>query len=146
MQLARASRLFTISGVFFVLALSGAATLLGQDENRRTRVPLIGQVSGGSHRQAFSGIVQKVDIKRKLLLVETVEGGSTEYFPVKKNFRVSFPSGKKIKLSKLSSGTNVIVYFRVNNDDRRIVTDIFVLESKDGDQAEEDAKERSSPS
>src|SRR5262245_20283371 len=84
MQLARPSRLFSIGGLIAVIVLNGAIALRAQDEQRRTKVPLIGKVTGGSNRQAFSGKVQKVDIKRKLLVVDTVEGSSTEYFPVKK--------------------------------------------------------------
>lgn len=145
MQQARASRLFSISGLFLVLVLSGTVALQAQDEHRRTKVPLIGRVTGGSNRQAFSGKIQKVDIQRKLLIVDTVEGSSTEYFPVKKDFRVSVPNGKKIKLSELASGTHIIVYFNVN-EDRRVVTDILVLGSADGGNVDGESKKKTSPS
>ena len=145
MQQKQVFRAASLSGIFLSLVLGGTSVLQGQEENRSTRVPLIGNVSGGSHRQAFSGIVQKMDVKRKLLLVETVEGGITEYFPVKKDFRVSMASGKKIKASELSSGTNVIVYFEVN-EARRTVTDILVLGTMGGEQSDEKAKKPSSPS
>ena len=97
-----------------------------QDEQRRTKVPLIGKIGGGSNRQAFSGKVQSVDLKRNLLMVGTVEGDHTEYFPVKKNVPVSSAAGEKMKVAELAPGTNVIVYYEVK-DDRRTVSEILVL-------------------
>ncbi len=128
-----------------VCLLSAANSIQAQDEHRRTKVPLIGKVGGGSNRQAFSGKVQSVDIKRKLLMVNTVEGEATEYFPVKGDFRVSTAGGKKMKLSEVAPGTNVIVYFRVS-EDRREVTDILVLGSKDPEKTKEETKKPSAPS
>jgi len=104
-----------------------------QDE-RRTKVPIIGKIGGGSNRQAFSGKFQSVDLKRKLLMVDTVEGGSTEYFPVKKNVPVSTARGEKLKVNELKPGTTVIVYYEVR-DDRRTVTEIVVLSTGGGEEA-----------
>ncbi len=144
MRLTRTSSRLGVSSLLVCL-LCAVNAVQAQDEHRRTKVPLIGKIGGGANRQAFSGIVKSVDIKRKLLLVDTVEGGITEYFPVKKDFQVSTAGGKRIKLSEVAPGTNVIVYFSVSND-RREVTDILVLGSKDRDKTQEEAKKPSSPS
>jgi hypothetical protein len=127
-----------------VLAL-GLATITGmisahaQDE-RRTRVPVLGKIAGGPSRQAFSGKVQSVDLKRNLLKVDTVEGGVTEIFPVKKGTPVSMADGGKIKLKDLAPGTSVIVYYEQGKD-RRSVTEIVVLAASAG----EDKKKKSPP-
>jgi hypothetical protein len=105
-----------------------------QDEQRRTKVPLIGKISGGSNRQAFSGKVQSVDLKRKLLMVGAVEGSHTEYFPVKKNVPVSSAGGEKMKVEHLAPGTNIIVYYEVK-EDRRSVSEILVLGAADKSEA-----------
>lgn len=110
-----------------------------QDE-RRTRVPALGKIAGGPSRQAFSGKVQSVDLKRNLLKVDTVEGGVTEIFPVKKNTPVSMAGGGKIKVNELAPGTSVIIYYEQGRD-RRSVTEIVVLAASAG----EDRKKKSPP-
>ena len=90
----------------------------------RTRAP--SKISGGTSRQAFSGKVQSLDLKRNLLNVDTVEGGVTEIFPVKKGVTVSTAYGGKLKLTQLSPGTNVIVYYEQKGG-RRTVSEIVVL-------------------
>ena len=120
-------------------AITGIISADAQDE-RRTRVPALGKIAGGPSRQAFSGKVQSVDLKRSLLKVETVEGGVTEIFPVKKNTPVSMADGGKIKLKDLAPGTSVIIYYEQGND-RRSVTEIVVLAASAG----EDRKKKSPP-
>lgn len=122
--------------VFLIAYLSTpfVAPAQAQDEQRRTKVPLIGKIAGGSNRQAFSGKVQSVDLKRKLLIVDAVEGSHTEYFPVKKNVAVSSAAGEKMKVGELAPGTNVIVYFEVK-DDRRSISEILVLGAADKPEA-----------
>ena len=127
-----------------LFVISAMPTARGQDEQRRTKVPLIGKIAGGSNRQAFSGKVQSVDTKRKLLIVDAVEGSHTEFFPVKGNFEAKEPGGKKIRVSELTPGTNIIIYYEVK-DDRRSVTDILVLGSKSPEK-ETEAKKPASPS
>lgn len=122
------------------LTLSAVPAVRAQDEQRRTKVPLIGKIGGGSNRQAFSGKVQAVDPKRKLLVVDAVEGSHTEYFPVKGNFEVTAPGGRKTRVSELTPGTNIIIYYEVKND-RRSVTSILVL----GSQAPEKETEAKKP-
>lgn len=111
----------------------------GQDE-RRTKVPVIGKIAGGSSRQAFSGKVQSVDLKRNLLMIETVEGRATEFFPIKKNVPVETASGERLKVKELAPGTNVIVYYEVK-EDRRSVSEIMVL-GPGGEEKATDAKDK----
>ena len=140
----RSYQRFALWVLIACLALSGLTAARAQDEHRRTKVPLIGKVSGGMNREAFSGKVQSFDTKRNLLLVETVEGAHTEYFPVKKNFEVTTASGGKMRASELQPGTNVIVYYQVK-DDRRSVSDILILGSKEREK-EEGPKKPTAPS
>ena len=99
----------------------------GQEE-RRTRVPVVGKVAGGATREAFTGNVQSLALERKLLKVNTVEGNVTEIFPVKKSVSVSMPTGQRIKLGELKAGMSVLIYYEQRKDKRR-VTEIVVLAS-----------------
>jgi hypothetical protein len=134
--------------VLTFLGLAVARPARAQDE-RRSKVPVIGKIAGGSSRQAFSGKVQSVDLKRKLLTVGTVEGSSTEFFPVKKNVAVATAAGEKLKVQELLPGTNIIVYYEVK-DDRRSVSEIMVLgpggEEKATDAKDKDTKKPAPPS
>jgi hypothetical protein len=130
--------------LFVFLAVSTVPGMRAQDEQRSTKVPLIGKVGGGLGRQAFSGKVQSVDTKRKLLTLEAVEGSYTEFFPVKGDFEVSAPGGKKGRVKELKPGTNVIVYYVMKND-RREVTDILVLGAHEPEK-EPETKKPDSPS
>lgn len=131
MRAIRPLRPFGFWVLIVFLTLSAVPAVRAQDEQRRTKVPLIGKIGGGSNRQAFSGKVQAVDPKRKLLVVDAVEGSHTEYFPVKGNFEVTAPGGRKTRVSELTPGTNIIIYYEVKND-RRSVTSILVLGSQIG--------------
>ena len=97
-----------------------------QQEEPMGRIPVPSKKTmGGAHR-AFSGKVETLDLKRKVLIVGTVEGGATEIFPIKKGISVSGAKGKKLKIEELSPGTNVIVYYDFR-DGRRTVNEIMVL-------------------
>ncbi len=125
--------------------LATVAAIRAQDE-RRTRVPVLGKIGGGTTHQAFSGKVQSVDLKRNLLKVDTVEGSSTEFFPIKKNVEVSTAGGDKIKVQDLAPGTTIIVYYD-QKEDRRTVSQIVVL-SSGGEEKEgkvEKEKKKSPP-
>jgi hypothetical protein len=125
---ARTARWFRPLAVFLLCGLTTAVVTVparGQGE-RRSRVPVLGKIAGGTERLAFSGRLQSVDLKRNLLKVETVEGGVTEIFPVKKGMTASMAQGKKIKLQELPPGTTIIVYYEQKRD-RRAVTEIVVL-------------------
>lgn len=95
-------------------------------EQRRRKVPVLDKITSGPSRQAFSGKVQSLDLERNLLNVNTVQGGNTEIFPVKKGVRVALADGGKLKLTALTPGTNVIIYYEQKGD-RRTVKEIVVL-------------------
>ena len=126
-----------------LLILATAAAIRAQDE-RRTRLPVLGKISGGSSHQAFSGKVQSVDMKRNLLKVDTVEGKATEFFPIKKNVPVSTASGDKMKVQDLVPGTTIIVYYD-QKEDRRTVSEIIVLSSGGEANDGKAEKEKKSP-
>ncbi len=108
-----------------LLMISGAASLSAQEE-RKHKVPIVDKISSGQSRQAFSGKVQSLDLERKLLNVDTVQGGNTEIFPVTKGVRVATANGGKLKLKALAPGTNVLIYYEQKGD-RRTVREIIVL-------------------
>jgi hypothetical protein len=125
--------------VLTFLGLALARPARAQDE-RRSKVPVIGKIAGGSSHQAFSGKVKSVDLKRELLSVGTVEGGATEFFPIKKNVPVQSADGTKLKVKELTPGTNIIVYYDVK-EDRRSVSEIMVLGALGGEEKSSDSKE-----
>jgi len=144
MRAIHAFRTFKIWILIVFLTLSVGPTVRAQDEQRSTKVPLIGKVGGGTNRQAYSGKVQTVDPKRKLLVIDSVEGSHTEFFPVKGDFEVTVPGGKKTRVSELMPGTNIIIYYQVKND-RREVTAILILGSHTPEK-EPEAKKPGPPS
>ncbi len=97
----------------------------GQDTHK-SKVPGIDKITSGSSRLAFNGNVLTLDEKHELLSVNTVQGGTTEVFPVKKGVRVSAANGAKLKLDTLKPGTNVLVYYE-QKAEKRTVTEIIVL-------------------
>jgi len=113
-------------------------------ERRRLKVPVLGKIAGGSTRSAFSGKLQSVDRQRNLIHISTVEGGGTEIFQIKKDVRVSAADGTELKISDLSGGLNVIVYFEKKGDRRR-AKDIVVLGAAPAEE-EKEAKKSPSPS
>jgi len=123
-----------------ILVLAPAAAIRAQDE-RRTRVPVLGKITGGSSHQAFSGKVQDVDMKRNLLKVDTVEGGATEFFPLRKNIPVSTASGERLRVQDLTPGNNILVYYD-QKEDRRTVSQIIVLSSRGEDKEGKGEKEK----
>jgi hypothetical protein len=117
------------------LLLIAARPVLAQEEDHRSKVPVVGKITGGINRQAFTGKVKSLDLKRHLLTVNTVEGESTEFFPVKKNFPVTSAAGERIGIKELIPGTTIIVYFDVRGD-RRNVTGITVLDTASSGKGE----------
>jgi hypothetical protein len=117
-----------LSGSLFLIA---ARPVWAQQEDHRSKVPVVGKITGGSNRQAFTGKVRSLDLKRNLLVVNTVEGDSTEFFPLKKGIPVSSAGGGRIRIKALTPGTTIIVYFDVR-EDRRTVTEITVLDTASG--------------
>lgn len=113
------------SALAFALMLCAIAAFAGQEERKR-KVPVIDKIASGSNQQAFSGTVQSLDMKREVLNVNTVQGGNTEIFPIRKGIHVSSAGGEKLKLATLTPGTNILIYYEQKGD-RRTVKDIVVL-------------------
>ena len=95
------------------------------------KLPVIDKIASAAEHQAFSGTVQSLDEKHNILNVNSVEGGATEIFPVKKTTPVYTTDGYRRKPSNLTPGTNVIVYFELHADHRTVKRiEILAGESK----------------
>lgn len=123
----------TLVAVLIVVHWVSAPPSVCAQEERRSRVPVVGKMAGETSRQAFSGKVRSVDLKRNLLEVNTVEGGATEFFPLKKNVTISMVGGKRIRPQELMPGTSVIVYYEERKE-QRTVTEIVVLSASGTDE------------
>ncbi len=110
------------------IALLFTGTVLHGQDARKRKVPVVSKVISGSSHQAFSGKVESLDLERKLLNVNTVEGGNVEIFPFNKGVRVNTADGEKLQLHDLKPGTNVIIYYEQKGD-RRMAKQIVVLTS-----------------
>jgi hypothetical protein len=95
-------------------------------QEKAKKLPGLDKITSGPSQQAFSGIVSSVDLKRKILNVGTVQGGVTEIFPIKREVHVVTADGDRLKLSSLTPGTNVIIYYE-QRADRRNVKQIVIL-------------------
>ena len=111
-----------------VLAAACLVSVYAGQEERKRKVPVLDKLNSGLSQQAFTGIVQSLDIGHSLLNVNGVQGGATEIFPVKKTLHVAAADGSRLKLETLRPGTNVLIYFEQRGD-KRTVKDIVVLGS-----------------
>lgn len=102
----------------FVLLLTVA--LAPAQDSSKEKLPIIDKLTSEASHQAFSGIVQSLDEKHNILNVNSVEGGATEVFPVKKSTLVLTPGGDRLKPADLTPGTNVIVYFELHAEHRTV--------------------------
>ena len=122
----------TVRGRYLLLFL--ALTLLAwplrsglraQEEHKK--VPVIDKItSGAATQQEFVGIVKSVDFESEVLNIDSINGKSTEIFPLKKKVHVVTADGDKLKLATLKPGTNVLVCFDQKGD-RRTITRVVVL-------------------
>jgi len=109
-----------------LLALVQAAPLSAQQH--KSKIPIVGKISPFPGRQAYSGTVQYLDMKQKVLNVNSLHGKDTEIFPVKKDIHVKSLNGKKLELEALTPGTSVLIYYKEKGGERE-VENIIVLES-----------------
>lgn len=114
-----------VAGVLLVAALFAFGVSPAHAQKKRSKVPVIGKMGGGSS-QAFSGKFMSIDFERNLLKVNTVQGNHTEIFQVKKDVSVYTAGGDKLKPKELTPGTDVLVYFELK-DERRMAKEIVVL-------------------
>ena len=115
--------------IAIVLIISGALSFgisPAHAQKKRSKVPVIGKLSNGGSAQAFSGKLESLDKEHSLLKVNTVQGGHTEIFQVKKGVPVYTAGGDKLNLGELTPGSDVLVYFELK-DERRMVKEIVVL-------------------
>lgn len=107
-----------------------ACTGLAQQEGK-PKLPGIDKIIAANEHLAFTGTIKLVDEKHNTLSVNSVEGGDTEFFPIKHGTRVETSDGFRKKLEVLSPGTRVIVYYD-QHADHRVVTriELFASESK----------------
>ncbi len=117
--------------VFLAPLLLLAVVLTSAQDHSKNKLPVIDKITSSASHQAFSGIVQSLDEKRNILNVNSVEGGATEIFPVKKSTPVVTAEGTRRKPASLTPGTNVIVYFELHADHRTVKRiEILAGESK----------------
>ena len=99
-----------------------------QAQQQKNKLPIVGKLTPGNHQQAYSGKIQSLNMKEKILNVNSLHGQDTEIFPVKKNMRVEGINGNKLDLSALTPGATVLIYFDQKSGERT-VKHIVVLSS-----------------
>jgi len=109
-----------------LFAFSQAVPLRAQAH--KSKVPIVGKLTSGPQQQAYSGKVQSVDLKQEILNVNSLHGRDSEIFPVKKNVRVEDLNGRKMKLTALTPGMTVLIYYSQKSGERT-VRNIIVLSS-----------------
>jgi hypothetical protein len=118
-----------MTGVFVILLL--ACGLASAQRNSLEKMPVVDKITNPSSHQAFTGTVQSLDEKLKILNVDAVGGGGTEIFPIKKGTSVIGSGGARLKLTNLTPGTNIIVYYEQRTDHRSVErVEIIGAESK----------------
>ena len=110
-----------------MLLMGGMASIARAQDQHRRKVPVLDKLStGGSGKQAFTGSVKLLDLKGSVLEVSSARDGTDEYFPFKKNVRVSTPDGKMLTLDNVKPGWNVLLYYE-EKDNGPAVKEIVVL-------------------
>lgn len=97
-------------------------------QQHKSKVPILGKLTSNPDQQAYSGTVQSLDLKQKVLNVNSRQGRDTEIFPLKKDVHVETINGKKMQLENLTPGTSVLIYFDQKRGERT-VKNIIVLEA-----------------
>ncbi len=86
----------------------------------RSKVPILGKISGGASRQAFSGKLQSLDAKRRILNMTVPDREGTVMFPLKKHVAVVSADGTKMKLKNLKPGASLLIYYQVKGGERDV--------------------------
>jgi len=115
--------------VVCVYALCQAPLLHAQ--SHKSKVPIVGKLTSTNSRQAYSGKVQSVDLKQKILNVNSLHGRQSEIFPIKKNVRVESLNGDRMNLKALKPGTTVLIYFNQKSGERTIRNIVILSSSKE---------------
>lgn len=123
-----------------VCALSLWQPPLLRAQQRKGKVPIVGKLTSPTDREAYSGKIQSVDMKQKILSVDSLHDEDSEIFPFKKNVRIESLDGGRMDLRALKPGTTVLIYFNQKSGERTI-RNIVVLGS-----GKEQAEEKRAPS
>ena len=115
-----------LAGALFMAAMA-SLTARPQEEHKH-KVPMIDKITSGTDREAFSGLVQSLDLKDSLLVIHNTRDDTDEYFPFKKTVSVATASGKYLTLDSVKPGQNVLVYYEQKNN-KRTVKEIVLLEN-----------------
>lgn len=97
-------------------------------QQRKGKVPIVGKLTSPNDREAYSGKIQSVDLKQKILSVDSLHDEDSEIFPFKKNVRIESLDGGRMDLRALKPGTTVLIYFNQKSGERSI-RNIVVLGS-----------------
>ncbi|MEJ2009751.1 MAG: hypothetical protein P8Z30_16625 [Acidobacteriota bacterium] len=104
------------------------AVPLHAQQRSKSKLPIIGKLTSGNHQQAFTGKIQSLDLKQRVLNVNALHGQDMEIFPVRKSVHVQGVNGQKMKLKELVPGMTVLIYYN-QKPGERAVKDIIVLSS-----------------
>ena len=107
-----------------------------------SKLPGISKITPQYTKQAFSGVIKSLDLKGKLLTVDSVKATDTELFPFTKHEKIEKADGSKASLKDLTPGTTILVYYQEKGG-RRSIESITVLESA---PSKEEAKKDANPS
>lgn len=102
-------------------------------QGQKSKIPIVGKLTSGNRQQVYSGKVQSLDMKQRILNVDSHHGQETEIFPFRKNVHIESVTGNKMSLSELTPGTSVLIYFDQKSGDRKIKN--IVILSSDKKQA-----------
>ncbi len=116
-----------VTGLALII-LQAAPLRAQQQPQNQGKIPVVGKFTPGPGRQAFSGTVQSLDMKQKVLIVNSRQTQDSEIFPIRKTVQVEALNGKKSGLKALKPGTSVLIYFEQKRGQRR-VKNIIVLKS-----------------
>jgi hypothetical protein len=109
-----------------ILLLAGVAHVLAQDDGHKRKLPLVDKITSPNGQEAFSGLIQSLDMKTSLLQVHSTLDDTDEYFPIKKTVHVATADGQRVTLDSLKRGASVLVYYEQKGD-HRAVKEIVVL-------------------
>jgi len=110
------------------LLLAGVAVA---QQEEKPKIPGLDKIIAANEHLAFTGTVKSVDEKHNILSIDSVEGGTTEIFPIKHSTRVETADGFRKKLDVLSPGTRVIVYYDQRSDHRNVTRiELFASQTK----------------
>jgi hypothetical protein len=126
---------WTCAGV--IAGLMGACVLIfGQAvalhaQEPRSKLPVVSKLTTSKHQQIFSGKLQSLDMKQRILNVNSLNGQDSEIFPFKKNVRVEGINGNRLDLADLKAGSTVMIYFDQKSGERTIKNIVILSSGKD---------------